>query len=58
MNVALIGSERGVVEAPVHEIIHRAITVPFFYWEIDCDLHPVALGLVVSIPRRSSGAGV
>lgn len=58
MEVALVSSERGVIESPVFEIIDGAVAVPVLRWKIDGNLHPVALRLVIAEDRRRVGAGI
>lgn len=58
MDVTLVCGERRVIEAPVSEIISGGVAVPVFDREIERDLHPMPLRLVVAEPRRSAGAGV
>lgn len=58
MDVTLVCGERRVIEAPVSEIISGGVAVPVSDREIERDLHPMPLRLVVAEPRRSAGAGV
>lgn len=58
MEIALVRSQRGVIESPISEIIHGAVAVPLLGRQIDRNLHPVALRLVISEHRRRIGAGV
>lgn len=58
MEVTLIRSKRRVIEPPIAKIIGSAVAVPFSDGEIDRDLHPVALRLVISENRRRRGTGV
>lgn len=59
MEEALVGGERGVVEAPVGEIVSGGVTIPLGWGKVEGDLHPVALGLVVAVHwgRRLAGVG-
>lgn len=58
MSKALVGGERGVVEAPVGEIVGAGVAVPLRRRSMQSDLHPMPLSLVVAILRRGSLAGV
>lgn len=52
MEVALIGSERRVIQAPVVKVIAGAVGVPVLGREIDSNLHPMPLRLKISILGR------
>jgi hypothetical protein len=58
MGVALIGREGRIVKSPVQEIIVGRVPVPLWRREMQSDLHPVALGLVVAELRWGPLAGV
>lgn len=58
MEVTLVRSERGIVKTPIAEIIGRAVPIPFLNRKIECDLHPMSLGLIVPEHRRCGCTGV
>lgn len=58
VNVALVGSERWVVQAPVREIVGGGVVVPDLGMSVEGDLHPVPLSLKVAVHRRATLAGV
>ena len=50
--------ERRVVEAPVEQIVVGTIDIPRRRWQIDGNLHPVALRLKIAIHGRRRLAAV
>lgn len=58
MGEALVSGKRGVVEAPVGEIVGRSVAVPFGGGCVEGNLHPVPLRLVVPEHRRCALARV
>lgn len=59
MEEALIGGEWRVVEAPIGEIVGRRVAIPIDRLQVESDLHPMALSLVVTVHwgRRLAGVG-
>jgi len=55
---ALVGGEGRVVEAPVGEVVVGAVAVPVGGREVEGELHPVPLRLVVAELGRRTLAGV
>jgi hypothetical protein len=56
---ALVSGERRVVEAPVREVVVGGVAVPVGGWEMEGELHPVPLRLVVAElgPHALAGVG-
>lgn len=59
MEEALVGGERRVVEAPIGEIVGRGVAVPIDRRQVEGDLHPMALSLIIAVHwgRRLAGVG-
>jgi hypothetical protein len=58
VEAALVGREGRVVEAPVGEVVGGGVAVPVGGGEVEGELHPVPLGLVVAELGRHALAGV
>lgn len=58
MEAALVGGEGRVVEAPVSEVVVGGVAVPVGGGEVEGELHPVPLRLVVAELGHRALAGV
>ena len=50
--VTVIRGQRRIVKTPVEEIVISGVPVPVSQLQVDSDLLPVSLGLIVSVQRR------
>lgn len=51
---ALIGRQWWVIKSPIAQIIVCGVCVPFSYWSVNSNLHPMTLCLIVSKLRSYS----
>lgn len=58
MDEALVGGEGRVVQAPVGKVIVGGVAVPVGGREVECELHPVPLRLIVAELGRRTLTGV